>query len=408
MLESKPNPKRLIIFLCVITCLLSTAVSFAAEPAEPRKLIVTGSGRIRNNDKATAREVAIKTSLMAAIDVVLVEQLPIGVVVQNFAALSPFTFRNTDTFVLGYRVLSENSHHKQYRVLVEAVIDVNRLKQDLSHLGFAAGHKRLPTILLLISQQQGIDGDLCYWWGNRCKTTTTADSRLAESLRKKGFTIVTPGPLPEALATVLADIPEPAIPEAVALAEHYNASLIIVGLASEVQTTETGSKSTRGVFAAQAVNGNTGAVIAATSHTETSPSANNPKTVSEALMSAVDKAGEDLAKNVIAGLDETKKTTAINMDISGDRLPLNLIKFREVLSALPGVSRVRTQKLRASEASLQINYQQDSRELVHTILQQSFEAFTVEIVEITETSIKLNLILKKRGKTPPRTTDSPG
>jgi len=57
---------------------------------------------------------------------------------------------------------------------------------------------------------------------------------------------------------------------------------------------------------------------------------------------------------------------------------------------------------------LQINYQQDSRELVHTILQQSFEAFTVEIVEITETSIKLNLTLKKRGKTLPRPTDSPG
>lgn len=406
MLESKPNPKRLITFLCVITCLLSTAVSFAAKPAEPRKLIVTGSDSIRNNDKATAREVAIKTSLMAAIDVVLVEQLPIGVVVQNFAALSPFTFRNTDTFVLGYRVLSENSHHKQYRVLVEAVIDVNRLKQDLSHLGFAAGHKKLPTILLLISQQQGIDGDPCYWWGNRCKTTTTADSLLAENLRKKGFTVVKPGPLPEALATVLADIPEPAIPETVALAEHYNASLIIVGLASEVQATEIGSKSTRGVFAGQAVNGKTGAVIATTSHTETGPSTNDP--MSQALMSAVDKAGEDLAKNVIAGLDETQKTTAINMDISGDRLPLNLIKFREVLSALPGVSRVRTQKLRASEASLQINYQQDSRELVHTILQQSFEAFTVEIVEITETSIKLNLTLKKRGKMLPRTTDSPG
>ena len=125
--------KQYLIFLILIITILPVQTGYSQEPALDSKIVVvTGTGRIIQNDVAVAREEAISESLITAVGLALSDVTPPDILVPNFQSLNEILYTHRDSFINGYRVLTETKYKNRYRVLVQARISTNKIREQLT------------------------------------------------------------------------------------------------------------------------------------------------------------------------------------------------------------------------------------------------------------------------------------
>lgn len=368
-------------------------------PESARKIIVAGTGVLKDEDTAKAREDAISESLVAAVGIVVTEIMPIEMLVQNFEKLNEMMYNQKKRYVDGYRVLTETEYNNLYRVIVEARISRSRIENDLSRMGFLLGRKNAPSILLLIAEQEFEDTLPRYWWGEDMpKGETVAEEAIGRSMKKLGFTIIPHERLPAIEDKErLASTPDPDNQTAAELGRSMQADFVIVGRAVSEQASNTMGediRSFKGVVSARAVRVNTGDELATVVKTDVSLDTNELEGRRNAIIVAGESAGNDLALQ-ITKIIENKRANEIKVVIQGSGYLSHFAKFRKAMNDIPQVSGIRIQEMKSSEAIIYVTCKCTLKSLANALMFKTFNTFGINISEGDETQLTITIVPKQ-------------
>jgi hypothetical protein len=355
---------------------------------------VIGTSKIQGHDMSASRDKAIADGLVAAVSRVLFDVVPQETVVGNFQLLSERIYPKTAEFVINYKVLAESTHDRLHRVVVQASVSVQRLKEALKKIGVHVGKRPYPRVLFCVAEKLVNDPRFDYWWSaDPSWKTGVSEESMRQTLKDKGFELVEPQ------SNVVSGIlsPELSAAEAVSLAKQLNADVVVLGQA-EVQaapsTTAGAIPSFKGTLIARAIHVHTGEQIAQTQRSASTSSEDPYGGSREALRNAAGLSGEDLALQISevwfsqkSGLSQTE---LIIKGVGGNIA--SFVKFRGVLGTMSGVDNLQLKEMMPDAAVLLVDYQGTAQALADALLLQNFDTFGLSIAEIGENRIRLQLV----------------
>jgi hypothetical protein len=391
----------LIVIWPIFILLLFSECYSAGSPETARKIIVAGTGVLKDDDTAKAREDAISESLVAAVGIVIAEMMPIEMLVQNFEKLNEMMYTRKKRYINGYRVLTETEYNALYRVVVEATISRSRIKKDLSRMGFLIGRKKAPAILLLLAEQEFEDMLPRYWWGEDMpRGETVAEKAIGHSMEKLGFTIVPHKKIPEIKEKeLIVSTPEPDNEAVTELGRAMKADFIIIGSAVSERASNTMGEdilSFKGTISARAIRVNTGEEVAAVFKTDVSLDTDELSGRRTAVTMAGESAGNDLGLQITKIL-ESKKASEIKVVIQGEGYLSYFAKFRKSVMDIPQVSSVRIREMKSSEAIIFITCKCSSKTLAKALMFKTFDSFGINISEEDAQQLNITIVSKKSG-----------
>ncbi|NIS60823.1 MAG: hypothetical protein GTO13_09030 [Proteobacteria bacterium] len=126
--------KRIVIIVGLFIMAGMTPIS-AAELPQVKELMVVGSGKIVEGDVGRARQNAILNALMEAVRISLLEFIPSPVIEENTITLNMEIFSQVTQYVQSFKILSETGRADGHEVLLQAQVDLQKLKGSLSAIG---------------------------------------------------------------------------------------------------------------------------------------------------------------------------------------------------------------------------------------------------------------------------------
>ncbi len=387
-----------------IHCLLVVwALIFLAAPlvwAQQSKgftvVYAVGDSPIRGDDMSASLKEAIGGGLIAAVTDVLTEMVPHEILVGNFQIVNEAILNRAETYVRDYKVLTESTHDKRHRVMIQASVSNQRLTNALKKRGIHVGKKPYPRVLFCVAEKDINAVGYQYWWGGEPSTSIGgATQALRKVLKERGFVLVTPRKN-KALQNYP---PELSVPEAIALGQQMKAQVVIVGqaIAEDAPNTMGGTiQSFRGTITAKAYRIDSSEEIAQTRRSALNASENADAGAKEAIEKAALLCGEDLALQIAdvwfsrqSGLAHTQ----ITIEGIGGNIA-NFVKFRGALSTMSGIESVQLKEMMPDAAVLSVEYQGSARTLADGLLLQNFDTFGINIIETDARMIRLQLVTR--------------
>jgi hypothetical protein len=384
---------RSIIFVLLILALGSPAWAKAGNNAI-QTVHVIGTSQIQGADMSISRESAIADGLVVAVSRVLFDVATQETVVGNFQLLSERVFSRTDEFVLNYKVLTESTHGKLHRVVVQATVSIRRLKEALKKIGVHIAKRPYPSVLFCVAEKLANDSSFDYWWsGKPSWKRGVSEEVMRRILKDKGFVLVD-----QKLNRVTAGLPPGlSVAEAVSLATQSKAEVVIVGQAEaqDAPSTMAGTiRSFKGTLIARAIRVDTGEQIAQTQRSTLAASEEPYAGSREALRNSAGLSGEDLALQIAdawfssqSGLSQTE----LIIEGIGGKIA-SFVKFRGALGTMSGVENLQLKEMMPGAAVLLVNYQGTAQALADALLLQNFDTFGLNISAIEANRIRLQLV----------------
>jgi hypothetical protein len=109
---------------------------------EVKTVEAVGTAAIYKTDVNTAKQQAIANGLVSVLDKVITEILSAEQLTQNFHKIDKSIYRDPDKYINDYKVLTESISKKDYRVLIQAKVLVEQLKNHLEKSGVMKARKR--------------------------------------------------------------------------------------------------------------------------------------------------------------------------------------------------------------------------------------------------------------------------
>ena len=386
------------VFILAVAANLSGIVN-AEENASEKIIEVIGTGAIQGGNVAKARDRAIKNSLVSAVEFAVADFLPLESMIQNFEILNEILYDNSSEFVADYKVLTELKSGRTYRVLVQATVSIDAIKEELISVNIKVYKKNLPKILFLIAEQNFSDISQRYWW-TKDLTFVKGYTEIAmtEKMLKNGFSVIDQKSLVinEEFET-LKDKADLSNQDAVSLGAILQADVVIVGNSkADIAPNTMGGdiKSFKGTVLARALRTDTGEEIASTIQTEVSVNKDDIAGARDALSNAGYLAGSDLASQIVRKWhEEVKKSiTTLVIIVEGTRDLSNFVIFRAELNEIPGVDSLQTSEMKADEATIVVDFQGNAKELADALMLKTFESFGINIYEISQSHLRVRLV----------------
>lgn len=376
----------------------------AAAPAQPPQgaltVIAIGSGNIFGKNPAGARDRAVDHALVTAVEQASSGLLAPEARIQRFSQLNEILYSRTDNFVQTYRVLTEASSGKKYRVLIEATVSLEKIKQALGEIGLVGGKKGLPSILILVSEQNVGDVLPQFWWGEEPLFTRSAsEGGLQEALHAAGFQVIDHGTGSAAgVADLNIDQAELSDENALLLGRRLQAGVVVVGRAAANKAGNVmggGVQSFEGKLEVRALRVDTGAQITRTEQSTVTTATDEAAGGRAAISKAAVQVGQSLAERILAEWRMAgDRPVRVEMTVKGSQNLANFMAFRRKLSSLSSVSGIEIRELRADEADLLIDYQGSAGALADTLMITPFDYFGLRISELTENHLRVELVPK--------------
>ncbi|RZB35007.1 MAG: hypothetical protein SRB1_00775 [Desulfobacteraceae bacterium Eth-SRB1] len=370
----------------------------AEEQPLTKTVEAIGTGRLYAQNIAGAKNRAISDGLVAAMEKVLSDFLPVESLVQNFQLLNETFYEHTDQFVQNYRVLTEAMSGNAYRVIVQATISVDQVQTQLAAAGIVLGKKAMPRIMFFIAEQNPAGSLTKCWWKEDADIDKNASEiAMARAMRDAGLLIVDPGDIIQYIK--YEDIRlkvDPDQLEAIDLGARFHADIVIVGkatvdMASNIMGAQI--KSFKGTVAVSAYRTDTGEEIASTTQTAIAVNADAITGGRDALSSAGALAGDKLSSQIInAWRPEIKKLIMVEIIVEGTDHLANFVVFRNVLTDIPGVNNIQLREMKADEAIIGVNFRGGTKELADELMLKNYESFGINIYEISQNSLHIALV----------------
>jgi len=387
----------LLIFLSVWT--MGVCPDPAGAQSDQKPIVVLGSGVSPAGDEAEARQAAIANGLAAALGIATQSILSPAEMRQRFGDLDDLVFRHAEKFVSRYQVLTQSQTARQHRVLLEVTVDVEKIKAQLNTYGVAESKPEIPTLLLLIAEQNIDDYAPRFWWGSGQKgVATTAVEAMIRSLKGQGLKVLTPQ---EARARDDVDWKrfnkaELTFREAASLGAELGADLVILGNSLAVPSSaEVGSdlQALKGSVSAHVINADNAEQVTKISQTALGMHSDEVEAGAEALSSAGKLAGQALSRKIVQAWQTRSVSVArIAVTVEGTKNLVRFVQFRRTLTALEGVEKVSIKEMGTDTAALVVDFKGSGQQLADALKKQSFGAFGIRMIEVRATDLKLALV----------------
>ncbi len=412
-LSSGPTCRWLALFFCIAAMGMRSGSGFAQEAEHSKTVVVIGTGSIYKGDSANAKEQAISKSLALAIDLVTQELIPLESMINNFQTVTNTVYGRAVNFIEGYKVLAESKTGNKYKVMVEAAVSLENLKQALSDAGISLGKDTMPKILFLIAEQNPEEELPIYWWGEDFMFVPVACEKAVSGLMEaRGFPIVHHGGMLQGTddESVIYG-PDLSNEEALTIGMLLKADVVVVGTSTGRKTPNTMGDNIRtfkGNVALRVIRTDTYEEIASVVQTAVSVNADETEGGRDAITRAAYMAGEALASqiNLQWHRDITVQEGQIEIIISGTGDLASFVKFRKGIKKVKGVQELLTKEIKPDESTVIVGFKGTSNALADALMLNTFEAFSINIYEILENQLKIELVSEKdRSKAIPSGTE---
>ncbi len=379
------------------TVFLSGA-AYAGEQSITKIVEITGTSVVCNKDVVKARNQAISNSLISAVEMVVSDFLSTESLVRNFQILNEALYDNTGKFIQNYKVLTELISGKTYRVMVQATVSIDMVKQHLLSVGIRLVKKSLPKILFFIAEQNIEDASPQCWWGeDMTLTKTVTENAMSENMRKKGFTVIDHENILRNLRLdILSYKSDLDNEQAVNLGTRLQADVVIIGKSvADIAPNTMGEniRSFQGTVTVCALRTDTGAEIASTMQSAVAVNTDEVAGSIKALSHAGFLAGEELASQ-IAGVwrKAVKMPTVVEIIVEGTVQLANFVTFRNNLNDMAGVNGMQIKEMKFDESAIIVNFQGNAEELADALMLKAFDSFGINIYEVSQNHLRIKLI----------------
>jgi hypothetical protein len=359
---------------------------------------VVGTATIQKNNITGARQEAISNSLVSAVGLVASQLLSADIMVTNYEKLNEMLFENTSKYIRNYKVLTESTVEKTYRVMVQATVSQSRVKNQLTTAGILRAQKTMPKILFFIAEQDIESPSAQFWWGmDMSYIKPVSEQVMAETMREKGFKVVEHGRRVQDMAIkALPDSPELITEDAIDFGNTLKADVVVIGKAVADPATNTmgsGIRSFKGTVNTLAYRTKTGEQIAVVNRVAVTANVDQIAGGRDALRGAASLAGEELGIQIEAAWQkEGLEADKIEIQLTGTKKLANFVMFRRMLNTIQGVEGLQVRELKADNAVLNVDYQGKTGDLADALMLNAFETFGINIYEVSENSLKIQLI----------------
>jgi len=120
--------------LAAAAILLCNAAA-AQRTEDTRTLVVVGAAAVQGSHITAARDAAIANGLMQAVCLATVEIASPEGFAENFKKLSELLLDRPDAYIQDFKVLSEATFAKNHRVLIQATVAGNKIREALAGAG---------------------------------------------------------------------------------------------------------------------------------------------------------------------------------------------------------------------------------------------------------------------------------
>ncbi len=372
----------------------------AEEKDETTTLKVIGTSLCSDTYGMTAaREKAISNGLLTAVELVTADLIPSSSFATNFTALNKLLTAHADQFINKYKVLTEFTFKNEYKVMIQATVSIPKVRHELETEGIIPMGNNLPSVLFLVSEIKGKNGNAICWWENPFTTVSLAgEAGLADIMEKKGFRIVTHNP-PTPLFDKKNAPPLLYMDDKLAteMGSLLNAEVVVVGEAMAFKTgniTEKNITSFKGTVSVRAIKTESGELMGRVSQTADSISMDEETGINEVLKKAGFLAGEKLASQIAEiKQDRTADNSAkIKIMVKGTNNLINFVLFRKGLQSLQGISLMQIKQIEPDGATIAVNFKGDAKKLADILRIKPFNSFSINIIDISENFLKIALI----------------
>ena len=379
--------------------LLKADIAGAQESDQTKTFVVVGTATVQGGNVSVARERAIEDSLVTAVVLMTGEILDVDVLVSQFAKLNELLFDQTNKFVQDYKVLTEADLDKRYRVIVEVTVSRKKISKLLTDSGILRLQTTLPSVLLLVAEQRLDQTAAGFWWGTLGSDFhSLAASAIAEQLKQAGFILIDPMEARNRAEVQWAafDKPDLTDQEAALLGSRLKAQVVVAGMAAVSPSTNimgSAMRSFNGTANIRAIRTDPVETLLNIGRTAVAVSEDDAAGSRQALMEVGDVAGQALAQELeTAWQVQAGQPSKIDMVIRGTSHLAYYVKFRKSLNSIPGVGAIRVKEIKPNEATLQVEYKGKPQDLAEALMQQNFEAFGINIFEVTADTVRVEII----------------
>ena len=142
--------RSILVLFCLAAALTQFDIAYGQESAKSKTYVVIGAATVYGGNVSAAREKAISNSLVTAVALMIGDLLQEDSLVDNFPQLNQLLFDRTKTYVRDYKVLTEATRGKSYRVVVKATVSGKKISKQLSDAGILRTRTTLPRVLFLV------------------------------------------------------------------------------------------------------------------------------------------------------------------------------------------------------------------------------------------------------------------
>ena len=108
----------MIVLFSLFLAMMTLNPAQAQDSATTKTYVVVGTSALYGGNVSAAREKAISDGLVTAVALMTKELLKVESLVDNFSQLNELLFDQTDTFIQGYKVLTEAGQEKDRKSVV--------------------------------------------------------------------------------------------------------------------------------------------------------------------------------------------------------------------------------------------------------------------------------------------------
>jgi len=381
------------LIICLGVVLIAAPSGSAQEKDALRVIEVTGSGAISGSNITSAREQAISSSLVSAVASACLDFMPLNEQNENFELLNQALYDQVGQFVQDYKVMTEFVAPSQYRVVVRASVMMDKVKEQLANSGVLLTEKVIPRILFFVAEQNLEDVQPRYWWGeNLVFVVPSSEEAMGEILRKEGFDIVTRSNVDKPLNHDL----NISIDQAIAIARHLTADLVIIGSSKAEKTSNVMGgtvKSYKGTVAMRVFRTDTGAETASATRAAVSAGESDVLGGREALSNAGALVGEELASQIISASEKAASLVpSVEIVVVGTSELRNFVKFRKILGTVSGVSGINIKEIKPDESTISVDYSGTGDSLAEALMLKTYDSFGIDIYEVSPDRLGIELI----------------
>jgi hypothetical protein len=391
-----------IIFLACFF-LLQMSLSVFADTANESKMILSmGRGEITDEeDPVAAKKEAVSNGLLAAVEIAVTELLPREVLIPGFSEINAIIQGNTKHFIKRYKVLAEVEYNKEYRVVMESDVMLDKIRKTLSASGIVTSETEKPRVLCLVTEHNLEDIAPQYWWGNGMSyIKTVSDDTLTNTLKQKGFEIIGHRSLSSGDGSDGNHSdpgPEPAADIVINTGKLFGADFIITGkaIANRSANSMGDSRTYTAAVDIDVIRTDTGEKIASAFDTAVSVNQDEIEGSREALSKASQKAAILVSPVIVEALKKKAESSSMfELVVEGDNFFFNYIKLSEVLGTIPEIMRLQQKEKRIDRAVLVVDYKGSSQQLAKTLLEKTFENFGITISDVSRRKMHIQIMPK--------------